>query len=135
MKLTNHALAPTARFDPSTAQRTFRLGVSDYEAMTLFRPLLRRVRVEAPGIDLRLLAPHTQGVAELLARGELDLVLKPLDKADAVEGIYHQRLVFHERFVVLARKDNPYVQKRLTLKRYVAAPHALVAPLIAQSIR
>jgi hypothetical protein len=33
-----------------------------------------------------------------------------------------------DRFVVVARKGNPYTAGRLTLKRYVEAPHALVAP-------
>lgn len=115
-------------FEPATARRAFVLCVSDYEALTLVRPVLRRLTREAPGIDLRLRgAPSPSAVTELLAQGDLDLVLKPLAKEEAADGVYHQRLV-RSQFVVLARRDNPYVGKRLTLKRYVAAPHVLVSP-------
>lgn len=124
----DRALAPTAPFDPAGAHRTFRIGVSDYEEITLVRPLLRRLRNEAPGVDLRLRALEPSKVAELLARGELDLVLKPLAKSDAGDGILHQRIVAHDGFVVVARSGNPHVGKRLTLKRYLAAPHVLVSP-------
>jgi DNA-binding transcriptional LysR family regulator len=123
------SLAPAASFDPKTAQHTFRLGVSDYEELTLVRPLLRRLAREAPHLNLLLLMPSDHGrVQESLSRGELDLVLKPLSKQDTAQGIYYQRLLSHDRFVVVARQGNPYVGKRLTLKRFVQAPHALVAP-------
>lgn len=125
----NRTLAPAPTFDPRSAQHTFKLGVSDYEALTLVRPLVKRLSKEAPGVNLLLHTPAGEGVgADKLARGELDLVLKPLAKADTAQGIFHQRLVAHERFVVLARKGNPYVGKRLTLKRYADASHVLVAP-------
>lgn len=125
----NQAFAPSEEFDPRGAQHTFYLGSSDYEELTLIRPLLTRLTREAPNVNLVLRSPQPPtSVAEVLARGELDLVLKPFAKSDGAQGIYHQRLVAHERFVVVARKGNPYVQGRLTLKRYLEAPHALVAP-------
>lgn len=121
-------LAAPTPFDPKSAQRTFVLCVSDYEALTLVRPLLRQLSKEAPGVDLRLRAsPDPNATVELLARGEVDLVLKPLSKLEQVDGIYHQRLA-RNQFVVVARPGNPYVGKRLTLKRYVAAPHVLISP-------
>jgi len=114
-------------FEPATAHRTFALGVSDFEALTVIQPLLARLRRDAPNVDLRLSWPAPGRVPELLGSGELDMVLKPLDERDAAECMVHQRL-FRERFVVVARRDNPLVAKRLTLKRYAEAPHALVAP-------
>lgn len=125
----DRALGPSAEFSPKQARQTFYVGSSDYEQLTLVRPLLARLAREAPGIDLVLRSPQPlTSVPELLARGELDLVVKPLAKADAVQGIYHQRLIALDRFVVVARKGNPFVGKKLTLKRFLAAPHALVAP-------
>ena len=123
----DRAVAPVAEFDARQA-RTFRIGVSDFEAITLVRPLLSRLRAEAPRVDLRLMSLAPAHVPDLLARGELDLVLKPLAQSDQAESVYHQRLLEHERFVVVARKGNPHVGKRLTLKRYVEAPHVLIAP-------
>jgi DNA-binding transcriptional LysR family regulator len=105
------------------------MGSSDYEEMTLIRPLLARLTREAPSVDLVLRTPQPlAAVPDMLARGELDLVVKPLAKSDAAQGIYNQRLITLDRFVVVARKGNPYVRDRLTLKRFLEAPHALVAP-------
>jgi DNA-binding transcriptional LysR family regulator len=124
----DRAIAPASPFDPGRARHTFLLGVSDYEELTLVRPLLRRLAQEAPGIDLVLRpSPPTQWEV-MLARGELDLVSRPAPVSDAPEGSYFQRLLVKDRFVVVARKGNPHTAGRLTLRRYVEAPHALVAP-------
>ena len=40
-------------FDPEQAERVFRLGMSDYGALVVLPDLVRRLRVEAPGIALR----------------------------------------------------------------------------------
>lgn len=122
------ALAPLPAFDPREARRTFHVCASDYETLTFVEPLLNRLRAAAAGVNLRLYAPRLTPVADALARGDLDLVIKPLSKVDVAEGIYHQRLMVRERFVVIARRGNPHVGKKLTLQRYVRAPHALVAP-------
>lgn len=114
-------------FDPASARRTFAIGASDFEGFTVVRPLLVRLRRDAPNIDLRLSAPPPLRVAELLGSRELDLVVKPLHAPDEREGVYHQRL-FREGFAVVAREGHPAFAQRLTVKRYAEAMHALVAP-------
>lgn len=54
-------LAPSA-FDASEAQRVFRLVMSDYGARTVLPGLMRRLRTEAPGIDLVV----TQSTREMM---------------------------------------------------------------------
>lgn len=121
-------LEPVPTWDPSTAQRAFVIGTTDYGELAIVRPLLVRLAKEAPGIDLRVKGAEGEGsYVHPLARGDLELVIAPLWAADAVEGMYHRKL-FRERFVVVARKGNPHIGKRLTLARYLRAPHALVAP-------
>ncbi|HEX6243989.1 MAG TPA: LysR family transcriptional regulator, partial [Polyangiales bacterium] len=73
----DRAIAPPTPFDPRTAVRTFQLSVSDYEELTLMRPLLRRLGQEAPGVNLVLRPSSAHDWAALLARGELELALRP----------------------------------------------------------
>ncbi|HEX6245931.1 MAG TPA: LysR substrate-binding domain-containing protein, partial [Polyangiales bacterium] len=56
-----------------------------------------------------------------------ELALRPAANNGDHEGLY-KRLLSKDRFVVVARKGNPHTAGRLTLKRYLEAPHALVAP-------
>ena len=123
----DRAIAPPVVFDPKRAVHTFHLGLSDYDELIVMRPLLRRLARDAPGLNLVLRPSSLPQWTGLLARGELDLMLRPAASDDDMAGLY-KRVVVKDRFVVVARKGNPHVAGRLTLKRYVDAPHALVAP-------
>src|SRR5262245_44843175 len=47
------AMASGARpFEPGTAERTFRIAMTDYSEFVLLPALIRRVRAEAPGINV-----------------------------------------------------------------------------------
>jgi len=117
------ALAPPEAFDPSTAVRRIVLGTSDYGELVLMPRIVARLARDAPGIDLRC-----QTVADdltSLATGKVDLAIAPL--RDERPGIYARRL-FDERFVCVVRKRHPLAAKKLTVARFAAASHALIAP-------
>lgn len=119
-------LAPRPAWMPETARHAFNIATTDFGELTIVRPLLVRLSKEAPGIDLRVRVIAGSHVSAL-SRGDHDLVLTPPAVGERTCGIY-QRHLFRERFVVVARKGNPHVGKRLTLARYLSAPHALVSP-------
>ena len=48
---------PDRQFDAASANRIFRISVSDYSESTLLPHMLRRMRLEAPDITLDILTP------------------------------------------------------------------------------
>ena len=102
------------------------MATSDYVEVALLPRVVARLAKEAPGIDLRIMAATDEPTLPL-ASGAVDLVISPLRPSDERAGIYARKL-FDERFVCVVRKKHPLAHKKLTLARFVAASHALIAP-------
>lgn len=119
------AIGATATFEPAEARRSFTIGTSDYGELVTLPPLLSRLSRDAPGIDLRM-RPMDEDWPRALEAGELDLAIGP-PISTVPASIKAQRL-FDERFVCVLRAGHPAAKRPLTLARYVALPHALIAP-------
>jgi DNA-binding transcriptional LysR family regulator len=115
-----------AAFDPATARRTFRIGTSDYVELVLMPRLVERLRRTAPNIDLWLYSVADHG-DEALAAGTVDVIVGPPRGAARPAGSY-EKVLFDESFTCIVRKGHPLAKTNLTLPRYCAAPHLLVAP-------
>ena len=113
-------------FDPATARRVFRIGASDYAELVLLPKLIERVARLAPGIELWVHPFGDHGDAELTA-GTLDVVIAPPRGAARGAGSY-EKLLFDEGFTCIVRAEHPLAGGRMTLARYCAAAHVLVAP-------
>jgi DNA-binding transcriptional LysR family regulator len=121
------ALKPAAPFDPKTAQLRVTVGTTDYAELVLFPEVVRRLTLEAPGIELRSGTVGDDPMALLAARA-IDLVISPVREIfDQGSGMVARKL-FDERFVCVMRAGNPLAGKRLTLKRFAEAQHALISP-------
>jgi len=70
----NGLLAESA-FDAANARRCFRLALSDYGARSVLPALMRRLRSEAPGIDLAVMQASRETMLAQLADGETDLAI------------------------------------------------------------
>lgn len=141
----DRALTRPERFAPERARRSFRLLSPDLFDVLAIPPLLERIRVEAPGVDLAVVVLEGRRLAESLESGEVDLVITPrveqhegsapLDASGLV-----RRTLFHDRFSCFLRNDHPALPKRglrsrksggapaLSLEAYAALSHALVSP-------
>jgi DNA-binding transcriptional LysR family regulator len=111
-------------FDPATSRRTFTLGTVDYALAVLLPPLLERLKEQAPGVDVTVRSIPRDFTGALEA-GELDMVLMPSRPTSA--GLVWTPL-FDERFVCVLREGHPALRQPLTLKRFAALGHVLVAP-------
>lgn len=111
-------------FAPAETRRTFTLASTDYTSLVLVPDLIVRVRSEAPGVHLRILAYDKDTLAGLLDAGVVDVALGVFSTppADAVA-----QPLYRETFVGLARHDHPAVgDGGMSLSNFVALPHALV---------
>ncbi len=120
------ALAPPAIFDPGRARRTFVMMMSDVGELALMPRLTARLAGEAPGVDVRVVAGPTGAPEDVLAApGAPDLMLS-LASAPG-RGTHHQAL-YAQRFVGLARRGHRCLRRKMTLKRFIALDHLLIAP-------
>ncbi len=110
-------------FDPATAQRRFRICMTDASHITLLPPLLERVRALAPGV--RLEAARIDGSTEqALTTGEADLAIGYLPW---LSGVIATQELFEQDWVCLASPRHPRVHDRLGRRRYVAEGHVAIA--------
>ena len=110
-------------FDPVTAQRRFRICMSDASHITLLPRLLTHVRAQAPG--LRLEAARIDGNTErALETGEADLAIGYVPWLGA--GMYQQHL-YAQDWVCLAHDRHPRIGAMLDVQQYVQEGHVLIA--------
>jgi DNA-binding transcriptional LysR family regulator len=123
-------------FDPSTAQRRFRICMTDASHITLLPRLLAHVRAQAPGV--RLEAARIDGNTErALESGEADLAIGYVPWLGG--GIYQQKL-YDQDWVCLANRHHPRIRGRLGAKQYRSESHVAItagtgAQLLEQALR
>lgn len=109
-------------FDPATAQRRFRICMTDASHVTLLPRLLAHVRAQAPGV--RLEAARIDGNTErALESGEADLAIGYVPWLSG--GIYQQQL-YEQDWVCLANRHHPRIRKRLGVKAYRSEAHVSI---------
>ncbi|HEY0709500.1 MAG TPA: LysR family transcriptional regulator [Polyangia bacterium] len=111
-------------FEPQTTQRSFVIGTTDYGQAILAEPLLRRLRREAPGVDLVMNA--FPNVIEMMDAGTMDLALGP---PTALPSGFSSQKLFSDGFMCVVRQGHPQIRgPRITLAQYLSLSHLLVAP-------
>jgi DNA-binding transcriptional LysR family regulator len=109
-------------FDPATAQRRFRICMTDASHVTLLPRLLAHVRAQAPGV--RLEATRIDGNTErALESGEADLAIGYVPWLSG--GIYQQHL-YEQDWVCVASRHHPRIRKRLSGKAYRSEAHVAI---------
>lgn len=120
------ALAAARPFDPATTVREVRVVAGDFAELVLVPSVARRLEVEAPGIDLDVL-PASGDAYGMLRRAEAELVLGLARGSERTAGLHHA-VLFDEGFACLVRRGHPLTRGRMTLKRWLGARHAMIAP-------
>jgi DNA-binding transcriptional LysR family regulator len=126
------ALSQPTSFDPTTAKRAFAIVSPDLFDLIVMPQLLERVRRDAPGVDIAVVASEPRRLAERLETGEVDIAVVP-----RVEGVPREdppgvlrRTLVHDTFTCFVRDDHPALgrarRRTLTLDTYVGMSHALV---------
>lgn len=111
-------------FAPSESRRHFRMSMSDYGTLVVLPRLIHALRRLAPGVTLDVVQLSRESAAARVRDGMLDLALGVFPVIPT--GVVATRL-FVERFVCVGDRRHRAFRGGLTLARYCAAPHALVA--------
>jgi DNA-binding transcriptional LysR family regulator len=115
-------LESVREFDPASSSRTFRLYMSEVGQLVLIPSLLAHLRVHAPGVRLHVSRVPAESPGGALESGDIDLAIGHLK---TLTTGFHQRLLFHERYVCVASLDNPLFASGMSREAFQAAKHAI----------
>ena len=106
-------------FDAATAERRFRIAMTDATQITMLPRLLSHLRAAAPRVvvDVEHISLDT---GRALESGDVDVALGFLPALDA--GFYQQRL-FTQDFVCLANARHPRIRGTLSLRQFADEAH------------
>jgi DNA-binding transcriptional LysR family regulator len=118
-------VAEGASFDARTTVATVAISASDYVQYSVLIPLISALRTEAPGIRVAWRALDVSALRSQLEHGEVDLAL--VMPQGAPESARMSTL-YHERYVVIARKDHPRARGSIDLDLFCELEHIVVSP-------
>lgn len=107
-------------FDPATAERTFRLAVSDHCATVVLPRIEEYLRTAAPGVELRIRPKIHTAVCNELDTGEIDFAL---GSTWELPPRLKEIVLFSEPYVCVMRQEHPAAGRPLRYDEYVAAEH------------
>jgi DNA-binding transcriptional LysR family regulator len=110
------------RFDPATAERQFRISMTDISEIVVLPTLVNRLRRVAPGVIVEAEHISTESPRRLES-GEIDLAVGFMPQLEA--GFYQQTL-FQQDFVCLAARDHPRIHAKPTRRAFLAEGHIVV---------
>ena len=112
------------QFDPATSTRSFRIGMRHIVESATLPELVRRVRAQAPGVQLAAVHHDRDAMHGALATGELDAVIDVL--LPRVPQVSYERLA-GGKMVVAVRANHPRVGDALDLATYLALDHVMAS--------
>ena len=111
-------------FDATRSARAFTFALFDIGEMVFLPRLIERLRAEAPHGAIRSVSMPPKQVARGLERGDVDLAIGYFP--DLVQNSFFQQRLFTARFACLMRAGHPLYARRLSLKAFLDAEHAVV---------
>jgi DNA-binding transcriptional LysR family regulator len=116
------AMVPTT-FDPASADRRFVIAAGTYFCALLIPMLVQRVRLEAPGVSLRIVELADDALAAL-DRGSIDVALGAFTRVPSrivVEPLYNEELIW------IAAAGNPILGTAVTAETLAAQPRIVIS--------
>jgi len=113
-------------FDPTRAELTFAISTNDYMQHALLVPFIDVLRREAAKIRLAIKPPIVAGLADALARGDIDLAVTIPEFA---MSDLPSRLLYREHYVAAIRPEHPLAKcGTVSMERFCSYDHLLVSP-------
>jgi DNA-binding transcriptional LysR family regulator len=117
------ALEVDRDFDPHTSRHTFHVGISEYAGIVLLPALMKRLRLEFPGVGLKVEPMTNPRISDAVIFDGIQIRLSTQE--DLVPRTSSQRLIC-DHFVTLMRADHPAASSEFSLERYLEFPHIKV---------
>lgn len=124
----NRALTTQPSFDPASADRQFRIALSDYASFVMLPQLLQRLTALAPGIIIKV-EPFNPAILSSISHGDLACAVTVKDISllggPKVDDTLNIEPLFSDDFVCVADANHPALAEGVTLELYEKLSHNL----------
>lgn len=118
-------VATHRNFDPAKAKLIVAIACTDYSQIAVVKPLVKKLRVIAPGMRVSLHHLDASQLEAQMARGDIDLAI--MTPQTAPPGLRTKRL-FDERYLLIGRRNHPQLRDKMTVKAFARLEHVIVSP-------
>jgi DNA-binding transcriptional LysR family regulator len=112
-------------FSPADDTRRFRVALSDIGERYFLPRMAGWLAQHAPGVRIETISPSREALLTGLASGEIDLAVGFLP---GLGKQVHEKRLFRENFVYIARRGHPIVNGRLHASTLRDLPHVVGSP-------
>lgn len=114
-------------FDPKTAERTFKLFMTDVGQFYHLPKLVPILAKEAPAVAITTVRVHPFRMREAaMESGDVDLAVGYFED---FEGPFRCQHLFNDYFVCMVRAGHPEIQGELTLEQFLCTPQLVHVPV------
>ncbi len=116
----------TINFNPATAEKLYRISISDDVAPLIVPNLVSFLQKKSPNSSLRIRSEQGSGAIKLLDSNDIDFAI---GRFEIVPNRFGFIELFTENYVCMMNKSHKFSrEKRLSIEQYLSSKHLRVAP-------
>ena len=121
LSLIQNTISVSEKFDPSTAEMTFKISIGDTSEYRLLPLLIKELAEIAPRVKVETYLTPRKDAPRELASGAIDFSIDPPLHSD--QHLKHEK-IYQEDYVMIVRKDHPILDKeKITIEDYLDLSH------------
>ena len=121
LSLIQNTISVSEKFDPSTAEMTFKISIGDTSEYRLLPLLIKELAEIAPRVKVETYLTPRKDAPRELASGAIDFSIDPPLQSD--QQLKHEK-IYQEDYVMIVRKDHPILDKeKITIEDYLDLSH------------
>ena len=121
LSLIQNTISVSEKFDPSTAEMTFKISIGDTSEYRLLPLLIKQLAEIAPKVKVETYLTARKDAPRELASGAIDFSIDPPLQSD--QHLKHAK-IYQEDYVMIVRKDHPILKKQnITIEDYLDLSH------------
>ena len=121
LSLIQNTISVSEKFDPSTAEMTFKISIGDTSEYRLLPLLIKELAEIAPRVKVETYLTPRKDAPRELASGAIDFSIDPPLQSD--QHLKHEK-IYQEDYVMIVRKDHPILEKqKITIEDYLDLSH------------
>ena len=121
LSLIQNTISVSEKFDPSTAEMTFKISIGDTSEYRLLPLLIKQLAEIAPKVKVETYLTARKDAPRELASGAIDFSIDPPLQSD--QHLKHQK-IYQEDYVMIVREDHPILKKqKITIEDYLDLSH------------
>ena len=121
LSLIQNTISVSEKFDPSTAEMTFKISIGDTSEYRLLPLLIKELAEIAPKVKVETYLTARKDAPRELASGAIDFSIDPPLQSD--QHLKHEK-IYQEDYVMIVREDHPILKKqKISMEDYLDLSH------------